>query len=98
MKTFFAAVSYNECINFFESTETYRMFIRTAVVNNLDVVNFQSFRCHGLTDDNLRIILGKLVKVHNIDGNSVATWFNHARHIMSNDEALYRFVVTNNLI
>lgn len=94
MKTFFAAVSFETTIQFFESTEDYRNFISGAVVNNLDIVNFQSYRCHNLSDDTLRIILAKIVACYDINGHKVAEWFNHARHIMTNEEALHRFVTT----
>lgn len=94
MKTFFAAVSFNTTIQFFETIEDYRNFVSVAVVNNLDIVNFQSFRCHDLSDETLRVILGKIVACYNIPGQKVAEWFNHARYIMVNEEALYRFVTT----
>lgn len=94
MRAFFAAVTFASEIKFFESAETYRAFIATAVVHNLDIVEFQSFRCNNLSDETLRIILGKIVACHNIPGKNVAEWFNHARFIMSNEEALYRFVTT----
>jgi hypothetical protein len=94
MKTFFAAVSYSSEIKFFETIEDYRNFVSVAVVNNLDIVTFQSFRCHDLSDETLRVILGKIVACYNIPGQKVAEWFNHARHIMVNEEALYRFVTT----
>lgn len=95
MKTFFAAVSFDTTIQFFETIEDYRSFINGAVVNNLDIVNFQSFRCHIITDDTLRVILSKIVASHNLPGKAVAEWFNHARYVMSNEEALYRFVTTH---
>lgn len=94
MKTFFAAVTFNSEIRFFESANDYRHFINNAVINNLDIVNFQSFRCHNLSDETLRVILAKIVACHNIPGSKVAEWFNHARYIMVNEEALYRFVTT----
>lgn len=94
MKTFFAAVSYSSEIKFFATVEDYRNFITTAVTHNLDIVNFQSFRCHDLSDETLRVILGKIVACYNIPGQKVAEWFNHARYIMVNEEALYRFVTT----
>jgi len=94
MKTLFAAIAFNSEIQFFETADDYRRFINVSVINNLDIVNFQSFRCHNLTDDSLRVILGKIVAAHNLPGKAVAEWFNHARFIMTNEEALYRFVTT----